>query len=107
MAPEADRRNNEEIRALESSIAKLSTDVEWIKLALQRMEGSIGCTDCAVSRELDKAVIERKDSVKTVSDKLDEHLKQSTWSLDRILSLIGIGAVVLWEVVKAFATKHT
>ena len=98
-----DRRDGE-IRALEASMAKLGTDVEWIKLALQRVEAKVGCEDCAVSKDLSKAVDERKDAVKVISDRLDEHLKESTWSLDRILSLIGIGMVVLWEVLKAFAT---
>lgn len=100
-----ERRNNEEIRSMEAAVAKLCTDMEWVKLTLQRMETRVGCEDCTVSRDLGKAVEDRNDRIKVVSDKLDEHLKESRWTIDRIMLVITAVVVVIWEVVKAFASS--
>ena len=125
-----ERRNNGEIKTLELAIteikavlAKQSTDMEWVKMSLQRMEPKVGCEDCLVSRELTKAIEDRKDaiedvrkelaqeigdrkeSVTLVHNDLDEHVKESKWTLDRILQIVIIGAVAIWEVVKAFAAS--
>ena len=125
-----ERRNSGEIKALELAIteikavlAKQSTDMEWVKMSLQRMESKVGCEDCGVSRALDAAIVDRKESIeglrkdldqetrnrkeedRLIRNDLDEHTKASRWTIDRIVLVITAAAVVIWEVAKAFAAS--
>ena len=100
-----ERRSSEEIRTIEAAIARLCTDMEWVKSTLTRMEDRVGCEDCAVSKELDRAISERKEAVEAIRKDLDDHIKESKWTLDRILVVVGMAAVVIWESVKAIATS--